>query len=181
MRWKTIPPVQKGTDMKKNLATFKSMTILSIFGLALSQGLTPAAYAASATANATASVIAAIGITKVSDMDFGEGITGDSAKTVAPGTSETAANASFNVTGEPSRAYTIALPADGAVTLVTGDGSGATKQIAVTSFTSYPSAGANGVLTGGAESLFVGATRAALPSNQVTGSYAATFTVTVVY
>lgn len=161
------------THFKKKLLRFTVVTVLAATA-SLSY-----AQAASTTANATASVIAAIAISKTSDMDFGEGIQGDGAQVMAPGGS---GHASFGVTGEPNRAYTVTLPADGDVTLTTGDGVGATKQLPITSFTSNPAAGANGLLSGGgAQTLNVGATRSAIAANQVTGAYTATFTVTVVY
>jgi len=138
------------------------------------------AQAASDTAQALQQVQAAIAIAQVSDLDFGTGIQGDAAVTVAPGTAENASNASFNVTGEAGLAYTITLPIDGAVVMTTGGG-GANETIAVNSFVSFPAAGANGLLTGGSQSLYVGATRAALGAAQVAGGYATTFTVDVVY
>lgn len=162
-------------EMKSKLAGGLALTFL--FGV--SAGYSNTAQAISTTASVTASVIAALAITKTQDLDYGEGIQGDAAKVVAPndGTS-----ARFAVAGEPSRTYTVTLPADGVVTLTTGDGSGADKQIALTSFASNPAAGANGSLDNtGAEVLKVGATRAALSATQVTGSYTGSFTVTVVY
>lgn len=139
------------------------------------------AYGASATGNAVQVVTTAIAIAYVSDIDFGTAPQGDAAKTVAPGAAENATNGSFTVTGTPSTAYTISLPADGVVTMTTAGG-GANKTIAVDSFVSSPAAGANGMTDGsGSQTLFVGATRAALGAAQVTGNYTGTFTVTVVY
>jgi hypothetical protein len=57
--------------------------------------------AAVATANATSNVIAAISITKISDLVFGNGAPGEAAKVIAAGTSENASNASFTVAGQP--------------------------------------------------------------------------------
>lgn len=161
--------------------TFKTITTATaIIGL-LAQFPSVRAWAASANGTATQVVIAALAITNVSALDFGSAAQGDVAKTVAPGSSENADNGSFNVTGQANTAYTISLPADGTVTLTTGGG-GANETIAVSSFTSTPAAGANGLLNGsGAQVLFVGATRAALGAAQVAGNYTATYTVTVVY
>lgn len=156
----------------------------AVLGLALSTSYfkQEIAQAASDTAQALQVVQAAIGIAQVSDLDFGSAVQGDAASTVAPGAAENASNASFNVTGEPGFAYTITLPADGVVVMTTGAGVAANEQIAVNSFLSNPAAGANGLLSaGGAQTLFVGATRAALLATQVTGSYSDTFTVDVVY
>lgn len=135
--------------------------------------------AATATATATQSVILPITIAQVSDLDFGTAVQGDIAKTVAPGTAEDAENASFTVTGEPSTAYTITLPANGVVTMSGSNGG----TIAVNDFVSFPAAGGGNTLpnTTGTVTLFVGATRAALGAGQTTGSYSGIFTVEVVY
>ena len=140
------------------------------------------AQAASDTAQALQIVQAAIQIAQVSDLDFGTAVQGDAASTVAPGAAENAENASFLVTGEPGLAYTITLPANSTIVMTTGAGLAANEQIAVNNFASNPAAGANGLIgVGGTQSLFVGATRAALLAGQVTGSYSDTFTVDVVY
>ncbi|MFZ4404455.1 MAG: DUF4402 domain-containing protein [Pseudobdellovibrionaceae bacterium] len=137
-------------------------------------------HAAVATGTITQTVNAALAITNVSDIVFGSAAAGDAAKTVLPGAVENATNGSFNVTGQSGQAYTITLPADGTVTLVTGVG-GLNQTIAVNNFVSFPAAGANGLLTGGTQLLLVGATRAALGASQVAGSYTGTYSVTVVY
>lgn len=139
------------------------------------------AKAASDTASALMTVLTSIAIAQVSDLVFNDAEAGAIAETIAPGAAENANNASFAVTGEPSTAYTITLPADSTVVMQTGGG-GANETIAVDSFTSNPAAGANGLLDGtGAQTLYVGATRAALGGAQVAGAYTTTFTVDVVY
>lgn len=152
----------------------------SLFGVATLGLMTiDVAKAASTTAQALAVVTAAIDIAQVADLDFGSSVQGDVAKTVAPAD---ATAAEFTVTGQPSTAYTITLPTDGTVTMITGGGASADEQITVNSFASSPAAGANGMLDGsGSETLKVGATRSALSATQVAGNYAATFTVDVVY
>jgi spore coat protein U-like protein len=162
------------------LTTKKTVMLgLSLIGLGMSA--TNNAYAASTTGNAIQTVIAALSIANVSDLNFGSAPAGDVAKTVAPGASEDATNGSFTVTGQASTAYTITLPVDGVVTMITAGG-GVDKTIAVDSFLSFPAAGANGLLSStGSQSLFVGATRAALGATQVAGAYTGTYTVTVVY
>ncbi|OFZ55296.1 MAG: hypothetical protein A2428_09140 [Bdellovibrionales bacterium RIFOXYC1_FULL_54_43] len=157
------------------------LTVVSLLALSVIV-VTTKVYAIGTTGDVNATVIAALAITNSSALDFGEGIQGDVAKVVAPGAAENASNGSFAITGEPNRAYTITLPADGAVVMATAGGGVANKEIAVDSFVSNPAAGANGLLDGsGAQDVFVGATRAALLANQVTGSYTTTYTVTVVY
>ena len=160
---------------------FKKRYIAFSLALTASYLMSQATNAASDTAQALQTVIAAISISQVSDLDFGSAAPGDAAKTVAPGAAENAENASFLVTGEASTAYTITLPADSTVVMQTGAG-GANETIGVDSFTSNPAAGANGLLDGsGQQDLFVGATRDALGASQVAGAYTATFTVDVVY
>jgi len=164
------------------IKNFTKATAVLALALSTSYFQKEIAQAASDTAQALQVVQAAIAIAQVSDLDFGTAVQGDASKTVVPGAAENAENASFNVTGEPGLAYTITLPADGSVTMVTGGGATANEQIAVNSFVSNPAAGANGLLDGtGAQSLFVGATRAALLATQVTGGYSSNFTVDVVY
>lgn len=137
------------------------------------------AIAASTTGNAVQVVTAALNIANVSALDFGTAVQGDAAKTVAPGASENAENGSFNVTGQPSTAYTITLPSNGSVQMTTGGG-GANETIAVENFASFP-ANTGMLSAGGSQLLLVGAQRAALGASQVAGSYTGTYTVTVVY
>lgn len=142
---------------------------------------TGTARAISTTGIARAVVIAAITITNTSTLAFGTGSRLNPAKTVDPGTSENSSNGSFTVVGQANTSYSITLPA-GTITMTTGSGTPASRQIAVTSFQSFPAAGANGLLDAtGEQLLFVGATRAALRADQVAGNYTAAYTVTVIY
>ena len=171
-------PKQQQEDTMKKYISY-SLAVAATLTVVMTQG--GLQKAASTTANAVQQVIAAISIAQVSDMDFGSDVPGAAAKTVAPGTAEDAENASFTVSGQASTAYTITLPSDGTVTMITGGG-GANETIAVNSFASFPAAGANGLLDGtGSQSLYVGATRAALGASQVVGAYTGSFTVDVVY
>lgn len=151
---------------------------MKMFFLMLVFAVPFSAQAASTTAQALLDVRAAIAIAQVEDLDFGFVYQGAGAGTVLPAGSGAA---EFAVTGAPNTAYTITLPADGVVTMVTAGG-GLNKEVAVTAFASTPAAGANGMLSaGGAQTLLVGATHAAIPAAQVVGAYAGTFTVDVVY
>ncbi len=147
--------------------------------LALLIAVPMGAQAASTTAQALIDVLAAISIAQVQDLDFGNVYQGDASGTVAPAAGSAAV---FTVSGAPSTAYSITLPADGTVTMITGGG-GANETIAVSGFTSTPAAGAGtGLLgAGGTQTLRVGATHAAIGAAQVVGAYATNFTVTVVY
>ena len=136
---------------------------------------------ASDTGTATASVIGSLSMVNNEDMDFGEGIQGDAAKTVFP---LIAGRAYFGVSGEALRFYNVTAPADGVVVMTTGGG-GANETIAVDSWNFY-SGGANSashgqIGLGGSDQLFLGATRAALGAAQVPGAYSGDYTVTVVY
>jgi len=140
------------------------------------------AFAVSGTAQALQIIETSLGIVKQSDLDFGTAAQGDAAKTVAPGTSEDAENASFKISGQANKAYSITLPADDVVVMETNGGGVPERQIPVNDFASYPAAGANGLLdASGEQTLYVGAARNAILATQESGSYADTFTVTVVY
>lgn len=155
----------------------KKLIKLSLVGSAMM--MMSQAHTASDTAQALVEVEAAISITQVQDLDFGTVVQGDAAGTVAPGD---ATAAQFDVTGQPNASYSITLPADGTVQMVTDTGDTADKQIDVDTFVSDPAEGANGLLDGsGAQQLNVGATHAAISATQVAGSYSDTFTVDVVY
>lgn len=84
----------------------------------------------------------------------------------------------FSVTGDPSVTYSITLPANGVVSLTSG-----ANTLAVDNFTSNPSTttASTGLLSaGGSQTLAVGATLT-VGSNQPSGSYSGSFSVTVNY
>lgn len=138
------------------------------------------AKAASGVGTAVQEVIAALSVVSVSNLDFGIAAQGDALKTIVPGVAENPENGSFKVTGEPGKAYTIQLPADGTVKMITGAGNTTALQIVVNQFKSYPPT--SGVIgTAGTQTLFVGASRSALLTNQTRGKYTGTFTVVVTY
>lgn len=156
--------------MKANLTLVAMLAALSLQGFR--------AEAVQGTAQAKMKVLTAIAVDKVSDLLFSEASGGAAAETVAADTVETAQNASFTVTGEPSRAVTVTLPADGTVIMTTGGGGTTESQIPVNQFTSNSLAAID---PSGTSNLFVGATRSALAANQVSGDYQADFIVDVVY
>lgn len=140
---------------------------------------------ATATANATANVVAAIAISKTTDMDFGKVVTGATLGTVVLstagarsatggtklGNAGATAAAAFSVSGESGATYAITLPTSSTLT------SGA-NNMTVNTFTSNPSA--TGTLTGGTQALAVGATLN-VGASQASGAYTGTFDVTVAY
>ena len=145
---------------------------------------------ASATATATATIVTPITITKTSDMNFGNvavqtasggtvvmtpaGVRSPTAGVTLPGANGTVSSASFTVNGQSGYTYAITLPAS--VTLTDA----ASHSMNVDNFTSTPTA--TGTLTGGTETLNVGATLN-VTAAQAAGVYtsATPFTVTVNY
>lgn len=131
-----------------------------------------------ATGTAKLTVIQAISIAKVSDLDFQTAAQGSPAETISPGNSENAGNASFDVTGNPGSTFAIQLPT-GPIPMI-GENGGS---IPVLNFTSNP-ANSSTIPVSGANAkrtIYVGATRTAIPANAPTGAYTGSFAVTVVY
>lgn len=142
---------------------------------------------ATTSANASATIVPAIAISKTADLNFGDVVAGSTAGTVVLSTAGArsvtggttlgntagAAAASFSVTGDPSATYAITLPSS-AVTLT----SGANTMTAGT-FTSNPS-GTGTLSAGGSQTVAVGGTLS-VGATQATGTYTGTFNVTVAY
>ena len=144
----------------------------------------------SATATATATIVTPIAITKTVDMNFGNAAVNASLGTIIltpastrsatggvsflTGSPGTVTAASFTVTGLAAATYAITLPA--AFTTVTSGG----NTMTVDTWTSTPTP--TGTLTGGTETLTVGATLH-VAANQPAGTYVSgiPFTVTVNY
>jgi len=173
-----------GILLLRKSGTWARLIRLAIGSVVVFQLLTnispKAARAAGAIGTAVQTVIAAISIRRVSDLDFGTAAPGDPAKTVPPGSSENSENASFAVFGEPGRTFSIILPSNGSVTMMTGSGLLQSEKIEVSGFNSFPSrVGTLG--PAGEAMLYVGASRSALKPNQSQGRYSGTFTVNVVY
>lgn len=141
-----------------------------------------------ATASTSATIIAPISLDKNVDMNFGNVATGATAGTVVLGTNSvrtanagaslpvttgTVTAAKFTVNGNVGATYSIVLP--GTITLTKG-----TDNMTVGSFTSTPTA--TGLLTGGTQEIFVGATLN-VGALQAAGVYtnAADLSVTVAY
>ena len=139
-------------------------------------GLTAGAFAqVTATANATATIMTPITITKTVDLNFGNLAVNATAGTLVLATNNgrtvtggvtlmpggTIAAASFTVTGVPGAIYSISLPAS----IIITDG---TNNMTVDGFISSPTP--TGTLTGGTSTLLVGATLNVLAS-QPAGIY----------
>lgn len=173
--------------MKQILKLFTLLIIMALFSInAFSQ----------ATASASATIINPIAIAKTVDMDFGNvavdatpgTVILDPAGTRTPGggctlpaITGTVTAATFNVTGEAGYTYAITLPAG--VTTISNPGN--TASMTVDTWTSSPTP--TGTLTGGAETLTVGATLH-VAGSQTPDTYSSSnpggsgdFTVTVNY
>jgi hypothetical protein len=121
--------------------------------------------------------IRAQNIVNQSDLVFPAAEPDSPAYTVLPGSTDTAENASFLITGTAFTSYSISLPKSAQMENTEGSG-----KIRVTNFTSNPAEGNNGLLNSSGEQwLYVGATRAKLTNNQSPGLYSIAFVVTVIY
>ena len=166
-------------------------SIIKIFTLAIiALGFSTVSFAqVSATANASGTIVTPIAITKTVDLNFGNIAVGSTAGTVVlapagtrtttggvtlPATTGTVSAAEFNVTGQAGYTFSITLPST-----PTTVSSGA-NSMTVNAFTSTPTP--TGTLTGGAQTVKVGAT-INVGANQAAGTYtsATPFTVTVNY
>ncbi len=143
------------------------------------------AVAETADFQASATILNAIAVTKIADLNFASIVPSatsastvvvDSAGSLTCGAGLTCLGtpsaADFTVAGTPDETYSLSLPADANIT------SGANTML-VESFTT-DLAGNSGTLTGGASAFKVGATLN-VGAAQATGNYAGTFTVTVNY
>lgn len=168
--------------MKKSLLSLFAIVLIASFSTKMNAQAT-------ATATATATIVTPIGIVKNVDMNFGNVAVTSTAGTVIlapagtrtttggvtlPATTGTVTAASFAVSGSGVYTYAITLPSS--VSLA-GSASG---NMTVDSFTSTPSG--TGTLTGGVQTLLVGATLH-VDATQAAGEYtnATGFDVTVNY
>lgn len=170
--------------MKQNLKFFALVTVMIVFSAGTFAQVT-------ATATAAATIVTPIAISKTTDMNFGNIAVNASLGTVAlpaaaapvrtvtggctlPSTAGTVTAAAFTVTGQTGYTYAITLPASASLT---GPGPAMTAD----TFVSSPTVAAGGVLTGGTQTLYVGATLH-VAASQTAGAYiSAAFNVTVNY
>ena len=160
-----------------------TLTVVTVFVAAF--GAPSLSQAASATGNATATVVTPIAISKTVDLAFGKFVA-NTGGTVVIGTSgarsqtstvslfnqgSTQNAASFTVTGEGTNTYAITLPTGATI-------SSGSNSMTVGSFTSNPSG--TGVLSAGAQTLLVGGTLT-VASGQAPGNYTGSFSVLVEY
>jgi hypothetical protein len=142
---------------------------------------------ATTSANASATIVTAISLTKTADLNFGAVVAGGTSGTVVLtaagarsatggttlGNTAGASAAAFTVAGQPSATYTITLPASTTITF------GGSATMTVNNFTSSPS-GTGTLSGGGSQTLSVGATLQ-VGASQEPGTYTGSFNVTVAY
>ena len=160
--------------MKKNI---RLATLVAIVSLTISKS------AFAITANATAIIAAAMGVSESTAMNFGtvdsSGTSGaiTTAGAVSGGVTDFDATgraaASFSVTGEANSSYTFNLPAT-----ATLDDGGAGDAMTVT--LSFASGSSSRTLSSGAETVAVNGSLA-VAANQLAATYTGTYTVTVEY
>lgn len=175
------------SNQRLHPVSLKKLALACAFALGAS-GVAVNGYSASAPADATATVLTPISITKTADLRFGSFSTSAAGQTVviSPAGARTLTGvlgsagtpsgaASFTVAGTGTNTYAITL--SGNVNITTGAG-GVAETMQVSAFTSDPSG--TGALTAGSQTLNVGATLTTVAS-QAGGAYTGTFTTTVEY
>ena len=168
-----------------NFIKFHRMAVAAAVA-AIAAGAAASVQAANNTGTATATVIAPIAIAAAAtDLAFGNVVPDPGTPdivTITPAGARscgalltctgTFSRADFAVTGESGATYAITLPGSATVTAP------GPVTMTVNSFDSTPTP--TGTLTGGAETLFVGATLQ-VTAGQAVGAYTGTYTVTVDY
>jgi hypothetical protein len=129
----------------------------------------------SATNQAVVTIKASISITAVDQLRFSDASPNDLAETVTSASTEAA---SFNISGEDNSFYSITLPTT--IDMITAGGGTPQTEIEVNTF--EHDKGVTPQLDGsGLDTVKVGATRAAILSDQTSGIYSGNFDVAVNY
>ena len=172
--------------MKKRLIpTALAFTLVAVATLSAGSAFAQA-NSASTSASASARIVAAIGISKTADLNFGDVVASSSLGTVVMtyggarsatggttlGNTNGAAAAGFTVTGVSGATYAISLP--GSATTISDLGS---HTMTVDTWTGSK---ASGTLSSGSDTFTVGGTLH-VAANQAANSYTGTFPVSVNY
>ena len=169
----------------------KFLFFVAIAVIAVLPGYVMAQNTDNVTATASAKILTAIDLSKITDLHFGTMVSTSSEGTCTVSATEesrtqtggvtlltqtpTFTRAYFEVEGDNSATYSITLPGNGTVTI----SDGMNDPMSIDDFTH--SAGETPALdVSGAGSFYVGATLT-VPANQPAGLYAGEFTVTVTY
>ncbi len=156
----------------KKLATLTGLLSLSLSVVAVGAGNTDTK-PASSSINIKTSLV----LTKTADLSFPDAYQSDAAA-VLPATAGTAA--AFSVVGNAGAQFLVDFPL-ATITMLTGAGDTADKQIVVDTFTTNLAAN-TGTLAGGSATFKVGASRAAIrPTQVIADGYTASFNVRVTY
>lgn len=176
----------------------KITSIIAIVTLSIAFSATASAQV-SKTAEASATIVTPIAIGTVGNMSFGNlavtstagtvvmapssgaptrTVTGGGGGVTLPTNTGTVTAAQFPVSGQDGYVYAITIPTAN-IDLTHTDG---TTTMSLGTFTSSPTVAAGGILTGGAQTVYVGATLT-VAATQLAGSYATLepFSVTVNY
>lgn len=133
-------------------------------------------FAAIQTARIHQRIYPALDVKRVSDMYFPDAYPGSPSFKIEAGSSETAHNASFLVTGEPGKRVSVIMPSERVVL----QGQQGNAKIHVSHFTS--NTGQSAMLNRDGElKIYVGATREEIPARTPSGDYSGSFCVTVMY
>lgn len=146
---------------------------------------------ATASSNADATVITALTLNNTAGLDFGDFTPGTNGGTIVVATDGTPSTtgdvsvvddspqaAAFDVTGESAKVYDILLPGSA---ILGGPGVDMTADTFVAE-TASDGIGLTGTVTGGADTITVGATlTVAGVATQTSGNYSGTFNVTITY
>ena len=168
----------------KNITKFFAIALVIL-------GFTATSFAQStASANASAKILASIGLTKTIDLNFGTmtiptlattvtlsplGVLSNGGNITLLAQAPIAAPASYNVTGDLNANYAITLPSNGTITISNG-----VQTMPINNFTSSKLLNQSTLSGAGADSFTVGATLV-LGAAQAAGSYTGTYNVTVAY
>jgi hypothetical protein len=116
-------------------------------------------------------------VTQTSALTFGTAAQGAPPKTVAPGTAQNPENGSFRIDGPANRSFTIVIPAGSIFLTASGTG---LNSIEVSNFQAFPFPTSQ-TTAAGRRTIFIGATRAALATNQTAGNYSGSYTIEVIF
>lgn len=116
-----------------------------------------------------------------SDLIFGEAVQGDGPPLIPAGTTETPTNASFDISGDKDKLYSVTI-IEPAILSTSAPG---VNTLTLSNFQYYSETtgtGTSGKLDNkGKDVLYVGATRNTLSINQAKGNYSGTFTINLAY
>lgn len=172
----------------RGINTLTPVLLFALLLMALGLASTPAAAQISTSFSASATVIAPIGVTKQGDLNFGSFLpssTNPGTVTIGGTGAVSATNvtyagggspAAFQVSGQPNRAFSVLVPASGALTRVSGS-----EQMAISFGSSYVNGGISRALDDTGANTFAMGAQLQVNTNQAPGAYTGSFAVVVSY